>query len=160
MNGFISYAHADAKAYRTLKPHLAALKRGFGLALWTDHQITAGTVWEAEIDKAIAEAQVFVLMLSPAFIGSDYVYDTELPAIRKRCLAGDTLVLPVVVKRCLWEMVANNLQAVPTNDEGRVKPVTDWQPHDHGCERATRQMALAIERHFGQPPTRINWVAP
>ena len=160
MNGFLSYAHDDAAAFRTLKPHLTALKRGFGLAMWTDHEITPGTVWEAAIATAIAEAQVFVLMLSPAFIESDYVYGKELPAIRERRIDGGALVLPVVVKGCLWEMVANQLQAVPTNDEGRVRPVTDWRPQANGCDRAVRQMARAIERHFGLATARINWVAP
>lgn len=156
MNGFLSYAHDDASEFRAFRTHLAALKRGFGLALWTDHRITAGTQWESAIAEAIAKAQVFVLLLSPSFIASDYVFEKELPAIIDRRKSAAALVLPVLVKRCMWEWLVGQLQAVPTTDEGRLRPITEWRPQDHGCDRATRQMAAAIEKHFGTAPSRID----
>jgi hypothetical protein len=159
MNGFVSYAHDDAREFSALRRHLKALKRGFSLALWTDHKIAAGTVWEAAIADAIADAQVFVLLLSPSFIESDYVFEKELPAIRDRRKSGGALVLPVVVKRCQWQWIVGQLQAVPMTDEGRLRPITEWKPQDHGCDRATHQMAAAIAKHFGRPPTHLDWGA-
>src|SRR5262249_13111298 len=72
MTGFASYAHDDARLMQKFRPHLKTLRRAFGLKTWTDNEITAGSDWNAAIAKAIAEAQVFVLLLSPGFIASDY----------------------------------------------------------------------------------------
>jgi CheY-like chemotaxis protein len=57
--------------------------------------------------------------VSPGFIASDYIYDHEIPAIKARHLKG-ALVLPVVLKRCMWQFIANALQALPMH-KGHIK---------------------------------------
>lgn len=155
MNGFLSYSHADMAWFQALAPHLKALKRGFGLNVWTDHQILAGTQWEQRIADAIAAADVLVLLVSPGFIASDYVWDKELPAIRARRDAG-ALVLPVVLTRCYWELAVKQLQAVPTRD-GALTPLSDWRPRDHGLDAACRQISRSIADHFAIAETHLKW---
>lgn len=157
MQGFLSYSHEDHRLYAGFRPHLAAARRAFGLDLWTDHKINPGTAWDARIAAAIAAAQVFVLLITPAFIASDYAYEKEIPAIRERRKTAGALVLPVVLKRCTWEMVAAALQAAPT-ENGRVKPVTDWPRRDDGFDRAREELMRAIESHFGIAPETVDWV--
>lgn len=158
MNGFLSYSHEDHRLFAGFRPHLAALKRGFGLDIWTDHRIEAGTFWNASIEAAIKQAQVFVLLISPDFIASDYVNDSEIPAISEQRRSTGALVLPVVLKRCSWQMVAAALQAIPT-ENGRLKPITDWpRPRQNdGFDRAREQMMTAIESHFGIARKKIDW---
>ena len=85
-----------------LRPHLAAIRRAFDVRMWTDHDIHAGTKWEPQIAAAIEAAQIFVLMITPDFIASDYVYEKEIPAIQQQMREVGALVLPVVLKRCIW----------------------------------------------------------
>jgi hypothetical protein len=155
MDGFLSYSHADQQLYAGFCPHLAALRRAFDLDIWTDHKIEPGIRWEARIADAIAAAQLFVLMITPDFIGSDYVFEKEIPAIQEQYRAG-ALVLPVVVRRCSWQSVAAALQATPTQN-GKVKPIADWRPRDHGFDCAREQMMFAIESHFGMTRKSIIW---
>lgn len=159
MQGFVSYAHADHRLYAGFRPHLAAIRRGFGINLWTDHEIRAGTVWDARIESAIKAAQIFVLLITPDFIASDYVYEKEIPAIQLQRRSAGALVLPVVLKRCTWQIIAAALQATPT-ENGRVLPVTDWHPRNNGYDRACEQMMAAIEDHFGIRRKKVDWGAP
>jgi len=159
MNGFLSYSHEDHRLYTGFRSHLAAIKRAFDLDIWTDHQIEVGTAWDARIAAAIKAAQVFVLLITPDFIASDYVNDMEIPAIREQRRSAGALLLPVVLKRCSWQSVAAALQAAPT-ENGRVKPVTDWPRQNDGFDRAREQMMAAIEGHFGTSRKRLDWGVP
>jgi len=156
MQGFVSYSHEDHRLYRGFRPHLTALKRAFDLDLWTDHKINVGTLWNAKIEATIKAAQLFVLLITPDFIASDYVYEKEIPAIQEQRRSVGALVLPVVLKRCTWQLVAAALQATPT-ENGRVVPVTDWKPSNNGFDRACGQMMTAIENHFGISRKHIDW---
>ena len=145
---FLSYAHADMDFYNRFKPHLTAVKRAFGLPIWTDHQITGGTLWEDSIARAIAEAQVFFLLMTPSFIGSDYVFDTELPAIALRQASG-ALVLPVLLRPCIWDLVVKARLVVPRNTSNQLHAISDWQPQESGFHASSVQIIKAIAAHFG-----------
>jgi hypothetical protein len=84
MNGFISYCHFDFEMYRTFRRHLRAIERAFGVRFWSDERISAGYHWDPAIKAKIETGEVFILLLSPAFIGSNYVFDEEIPAIQQR----------------------------------------------------------------------------
>src|SRR5262249_38690205 len=99
-----------------------------------------------------------VLLTSPDFIASDYIYNKEIPAIQIRRKAG-ALIFPVILKRCAWQMIAGVLQAVPTVD-GRVRPIHDWRRHNDGFDHARDQISTAIKRHFALPTKPVFGSAP
>jgi TIR domain len=143
--------------FEDFERYLKQLKRAFDINIWTDHKIHAGAEWEKEIGAAIDAANLFLLLVSPDFIGSDYVYEREIPAIRGRRRTGGVLVLPVILKRCTWQMIAAALQAVPTGRNHAVRPISDWKPYDNGYHRATEEIITAISRYFGLTPKAVTW---
>ena len=159
MNGFVSYCHADYQMFRSFRGHLRTIERAYNLRFWSDERINAGHLWNDQIMCAIAAADVFVLLVSPEFIASDYIWEKELPAIQQRRGRSDVLVLPVVLHRCLWQMVAAVLQALPTAD-GAVKPVAEWHPQRNGFDRAREQVGRSVEAYFGVGATTVQWGAP
>jgi hypothetical protein len=159
MNGFISYAHDDYKIFRTFHPHLRAVERELDVRFWSDHRINAGYNWGTMIRQAIETAEVFILLVSPSFIGSDYIYDYEIPAIRERKKSPRTLVLPVILSRCSWQWLCGALQALPTVD-GRLKPIADWQPHRNGLDHARQQIASSLQNYYGITPSTLDWSVP
>jgi hypothetical protein len=160
MRGFISYAHEDHGAFSEMRTHLRATERIFGIDFWADKRIAPGRYWRSEIADAIDAAQIHILLFSPAFIRSDYIFDHELPAINNKCVDGD-LVLPIVIDRCAWAHFVGVLQAAPTDYTGRLLPVCEWQPRRHGFDAAREQIELSISAHF---PTRgkplFSWGKP
>ena len=147
MKGFISYAHEDHRLFGELRTHLKATERECGIQFWADYRITAGYDWTAAIADAIAAADVCLMLVSAQYIGSDYIYEKEIPAIQAR-RANGALVVPVVLRHCSWAMLAGVLQAVPTID-GRVRPIMNWSRHNDGFDRARDQITTAIGTRFG-----------
>jgi TIR domain len=149
--GFISYAHDDYAAFNELKTQLRAIERAFKIEFWADKRISAGNYWSDKIADAIEAAQIHILMFSPAFIGSDYIFEHELPAIGRKLTKGD-LVLPVVISRCAWAAFIGVLQAVPADPRGRLLPVFDWRPRRNGYDAAREQIWSSLATQFGAPP--------
>jgi TIR domain len=161
MQGFISYAHDDHKQFVLLRRHLKAVERAFGIDFWADTRIKPGNYWNATIADAISRATVHILLFSTAFIESDYTFDHELPAIAAQKRARNDLVLPLVLKNCMWQGYVDVLQAFPDDGSGRVKPVCDWPKGEAGYHAANVQIADAIKAHFGiKPVNPINWGTP
>jgi hypothetical protein len=156
MNGFISYAHDDYKIFNEFRPHLRALERAFDVHLWSDQRINAGYHWNNVIIDQIERAELFVLLVSPAFIASDYIYENELPAIRARKKSPTTLVLPVVLLRCSWQCLCGALQALPT-DGGRLRPISDWRPRRNGYDEARAQITNSFQQYYGVAPNIVDW---
>ncbi|MBE2286506.1 MAG: TIR domain-containing protein [Prosthecobacter sp.] len=79
---FISYAHENKGLAETL---VSALRSQFGpsrryqLELWIDREIMVGEKWHERIQRAIAECDFGLFMVSPDFLGSDYIGENELP---------------------------------------------------------------------------------
>jgi hypothetical protein len=66
---FVSYAHKDS---HLVYPEIARL-RGRGYRIWYDEGIEPGSVWAAEIDRAVLECSGFVVFLSRRAAASAYV---------------------------------------------------------------------------------------
>jgi len=78
---FISYAHKDERWLNQLLEHLRPLVQQQNIAAWTDRQIPTGANWHTEIQRALKEANIAVLLVTPAFIDSRFIRDTELPEL-------------------------------------------------------------------------------
>ena len=102
---FISYAHADNEPPKRwlnrLLEHLTPLIRQEDLAVWSDRQLKIGDEWNPEIQQQLGAAKVAVLLVSPAFLASQYITNSELPVLLKRASEGGVKILPVLVSPSL-----------------------------------------------------------
>ena len=94
---FISYCHADGKWLARLRIHLKPLVSTGVIDLWDDSRIQAGDIWEDEIREALADAAVAILLVSADFLASDFVRETELPALLKAAETEGASILPLIV---------------------------------------------------------------
>jgi hypothetical protein len=93
---FLSYAHKDEQYKKELDTHFAALKRSGLVETWQDREIMAGEDWDKVIKEAIRQSDIVLLMLSPDFMASDYIWNTELPAAK----AHNTEIVPLFIRPC------------------------------------------------------------
>ncbi|MBI5282179.1 MAG: TIR domain-containing protein, partial [Candidatus Solibacter usitatus] len=79
---FVSYAHKDEaltdRLLETLGTEFGASKR-YDLDVWKDSKIPLGEKWHESIQHAIADCDFGLMLVSPAFLGSKYIGESELP---------------------------------------------------------------------------------
>jgi hypothetical protein len=96
---FLSWAHADRAAKDSLVNALVVnlqILRDVEIVWWEDAHLVIGDTWRREILARVEECDYAVLLVSPAFLASEFIRDVELPAF-----VGPSAVkgaLPVLLK--------------------------------------------------------------
>ncbi len=102
---FVSYSHKDEKEKDELLSHLSILQHAGFIGLWSDDQIGAGANWETEINQAIKQAKVAILLVSANFLASDFIAGKEVSSLLNRRKHEGLVIFPVIAKACAWQTV-------------------------------------------------------
>ena len=123
MKAFISYSHKDENYLERLKVHLAQMKREGLIDEWTDKEIHAGSSLDDIISVSLESSELFLALLSPDYIASNYCYDKEFEAAQKMQSEGNLIIVPIIVEPCDWQKTPfGQLKALPKDG----KAVSEW----------------------------------
>lgn len=146
---FFSYSHQDEGLRDQLEQQLAILQRQGIISVWHDRRILAGSEIDHSINVQLEQANIILLLVSPAFLASDYCYDREMMRAMERHEAGEARVIPVILRPCDWhETPFGKLMATPT--DGR--PVTLWPDRDQAFLEVARAIKAAAKDLSGVAP--------
>jgi hypothetical protein len=111
---FISYSQRDRDWLDLVMLHLGVLQRRGLVHVWSDRRIEVGAPWKDEIERALTDSRIAVLLVSPGFLASTFIWKEEMPKIVAHQKAGME-VLPLIIKPCAWhlENVLSRLQVRP-----------------------------------------------
>ncbi len=113
---FISYSHSDETIKNDLIKHLEPLKR-LGLI----------EVWHDSID----------------FINSKYCYDVEMIEALSKYARGESTIIPIIVRNCLWSSAPfSDHLALPT--DGRA--ISTWSDKDEALTNVADGIKRTAER--------------
>lgn len=123
MKAFISYSHRDENYVERLNVHLAQMKRENLIDEWTDKEIKAGNNLDTVISDALVSSELFLALLSPDYINSNYCYNKEFETAQKMQEEGKLMIVPIIVEPCDWQNTPfGKLKAVPKDG----KAVSEW----------------------------------
>jgi formylglycine-generating enzyme required for sulfatase activity len=148
---FISYSHKDREWVERLRTMLRPLEQRHGLEFWDDSRIQAGDLWREEIEKALAGAQVALLMVSADFLDSDFVTREELPKLFHGARQEGLRILWVPLRPCLWEDIPEIEQYQAVIPPGQ----TLAQMAEVEQEVAFVKIAKEIKRAFQEEAQRL-----
>jgi len=116
---FISYNHKDQPFLERLMVHLKPLEKQGLIDTWVDTKLLAGDKWKAEIETALKNAKVGILLISADFLASDFIIDNELPPMLQSAEEKGTLIIPVILKPCRYLRDKNlrEFQAINSPEE-------------------------------------------
>lgn len=100
---FISYSHKDQTLRDELGTHLKILQRTGTITKWDDRCIAPGDDWRGQINQAVNEANIILLLVSANFIASDYCWDVEMKRALERADEGSARVVPIIIRPCVWK---------------------------------------------------------
>mgnify|MGYP003632767993 CR=1 FL=1 len=123
MKAFISYSHQDEEYLELLHRHLAQLKRDGLIDTWTDKDIFAGQELSDTISSALDDSQLFLALISPDYIDSNYCYEKEFETAQKMQRQKKITIIPIVLEPCDWLSTPfYDYKGLPKDG----KPVSDW----------------------------------
>lgn len=127
INLFYCYAREDQNLRDELDTHLQGLHRSYLITSWYDGQLFPGASWEQEIETHLDTADVILLLVSPAFMKSDYCYGKEMQRAIERHQANLARVVPILLRPVDWiDAPFAHLQMLPAN----ASPITLWSNRD------------------------------
>ncbi len=139
---FISYAHKDEPFKDDLVKHLRPLQRLGLVEQWNDRRIPAGVEWAPEISKHLDQARLIVLLISVDFVNSDYCYGIELERALVKHAEGTAVVVPVIVRSCLWQHSPfAKLQALPKD----ARAISTWADRDEAYTSVAESLRQVAE---------------
>ena len=141
---FYSYSHKDTDLRDRLGIHLAPLRFQNKITEWYDRKIEPGSDWEQEISKNMDLADLFLFLVSPDFLASEYCFGIEVERALSRLKENTTRIVPVLLKKMsVAELRFSNLQFIP---EG--KPISAWPSTDE----AFAAVAVDVQVIVSQAP--------
>ena len=146
MKTFISYSHQDETWLNQLKTHISPLVRKGEISIWSDHEILAGQALNSEIKKNMASAELFLLLLSPAYFASDYCMDVELKHALTRYQSKSVKIVPIIVEACNWQSIPelNDLKIIPKD----AKPISRWEDHNTAFVEVVGEITRLVSDEF------------
>ncbi|MBF0451284.1 MAG: leucine-rich repeat domain-containing protein [Candidatus Magnetomorum sp.] len=99
---FISYSHEDSKQLDALILHLRSINKSIINKIWYDQKIRTGNNWRTDIQDAMNNSDVFIFLISPHSISSEFIEQHEIPTILKKKEMG-SIFYPILIRECNWQ---------------------------------------------------------
>ncbi|MFH6604030.1 TIR domain-containing protein [Maribacter algicola] len=147
-NIYTIYASVDEALVFQLLHRLKSLEKDQNVHTWYDDPIHCDQLWQPREASRIDQTNVFLLMLSNAFMHSEFVKQLEFKQVIDRYKAGEAKIIPIILDDCPWDtnfesdeynFSFKELHVLP---EGG-KPVKSWDSLD----KVFKNVASHIE-HF------------
>lgn len=138
---FVSYSHKDESYLSELEKHLTTLKREKLISTWHDRKIVPGQEWEKAIGGALQESDIYVFLISPDFVASEYCIEKEVSIALERHNSGRAIVIPIVVRPVDWlSTPLGRIQALPKD----ANPISTWGDKDQAWLEVIKGIRISI----------------
>jgi hypothetical protein len=167
---FVSYSHADAQFLKRLRVHFTPFERDYSIKVWSDEKIHAGQQWREEIEKALKQTAVAILLVSADFLASDFIVKQELPPLLDAAQSEGVSILCFILSHCsftstrLAKYQAVNDPAKPlTSLNKKAKREELWvdlvQKTTQALDKFKAQQiaAQALDRIGPSPQNSVKW---
>lgn len=130
---------------------LQPLEENKKIKIWDDSHILAGELWDNEVKENLNSANIVLLLLSPDFLASRYINDTELTIIFDRRDKEECKVIPILLRNCLWDQDKRIKEAaiIPKDVKSRkLLQIAAWErPNDafHNIAKELETLILDIQ---------------
>lgn len=132
---FFSYAHKDREYLEEFKEYIKIFERNELVERWDDNELIVGEKWDYSIKEKIYSADIIIFLLSSTSLASDHIYNHELKIAFELKEMGESYVVPIIIKECLWDMTEfSEFQILPLDG----KAVNSWTIREEAWASVSR----------------------
>lgn len=142
---FISYAREDDSFRAQLDQSLQQLLWEGKLEIWDDSDLSGGDEWYPLIKEELTKADIIIFLLSVDFLTSKFIKEEELTLAFERHSRGELLIIPVIVRKCLWK--SSPLKRFTIFPRG-AKPLKSFDDPDEAWLEVTEKIREVLIKHF------------
>jgi hypothetical protein len=152
---FLAYAREDATAKNRLLFSFFELQREGLVSIWNDVQGTPGEFAKV-IERQIDASDIFMPLISPAFLNSDYCVNVELKRAAMRWKAGNYLITPVLLQDAPgWTELRIDSDDARLGKFGALPfgygPILASDQPEHAYARVAHDLRPILARESGPP---------
>ena len=153
---FISYSHEDTKWREDLEKSLKPYLRDGSIKGWSDKQIIPGSQWFGEIQSALANSKVAVLLVTPDFLASDFIYEHELGPLLKEAEQGGVTILWVPIYPSAYKQTALEKYQAVINPNKPLASLSSKAKRDEAWVTICEEIGKAVKAGRPQPPIYVD----
>jgi hypothetical protein len=140
---FIAYSHQDETLKKRLEVHLTILKHQGYISSWNDWGVVPGEIWSYRIKNEMETADIILLLVSPDFLNSGYLFDVILKNVVNLHQVGESVIVPIIFTKCDWQSIElfSKLRVLPE----KGIPVDDkdqWFTQDEAFTTVIKELKI------------------
>lgn len=142
VNFFVSYAHRNEEIVFSFLEKMNdqfSASAFYNYEMWDDRAIELGEDWDDEIQTAIQNCDFGLLLVSPAFLGSRYIEESELPSF----ISGNKACIPVMMQPI--DFARHDLKGLEKKQIFRLDYDGFKEPRPYGDCKPKRRDTFALE---------------
>ncbi len=148
-NVYVMYTSQDKALSHNLLRRLQLLENDFNVSIWYDEPIYPEQQWRPQNTSRLDQADIVLLLVSNAFMHSQFIQQIEFKNIIDRYKAGTSTVIPILLDSCPWDIDFNSddynfsfteLQVLPEDRN----PVVEWSSVDEVLDHITLKVRHVI----------------
>ncbi|WP_273567016.1 TIR domain-containing protein [Maribacter halichondriae] len=145
-NIYAIYASEDIEMVLPILHRLGPLEEDHNITLWHDDPIDSGQPWKPRDESRLNKADIFLLLVSNAFMHSEFIQQLEFKRVIDRYKEDGTIVIPIILDDCPWDIDFKsddynfNFKELQVLPEG-AEPLSDWD----STEQAIKHIADRVK---------------
>jgi hypothetical protein len=155
---FISYAKKDYDLMTAVEFCCKEIRqidfagKKYKVDIWCDHHLLPGEAWKKQIVDRIKEADVVLFLLSPNFVKSDFILNTEIPLAMKRKEEAGIGILGIYMEQCDFSHLALRKQQLVPSYHGSLKPISTWSKNKICWDAVKDGIEVCAHHSIGNMP--------
>lgn len=147
---YISCADEDAPFRRELEQHFSLLQSQGAAEVSSRRTIEAGREVMSGIKELVQEADVFVILISPAFFEPDEILRVEVEFASRPATVASSRIVPIIVRPVEWRSSPfGRLSVLPDNSV----PVSVWPNRDEAWLNVISGLRRVLLSTVAEPST-------
>jgi len=102
-NIFSIYTSQDKDVLQYFLLHLQSIKN-VNVAIWSDNSVDDIELWKSADLSRVNEADVFPILLSNAFMNSEFVKSDEFKMVVEQYKVHGAVIIPIILDDCSWDV--------------------------------------------------------